>query len=246
MSNTTYLITGANRGIGLGLTGTLLKRPNTTVIAAVRNPFASTSLTSLPTGPNSTLITISIDATFPESAHSAIKTLQSEHSISKIDVVIANAGISDYYGPATITPIEEVTRHYNVNVIGPLALFQATYPLLKKSSNPKFVGISTGAASIGDMGDWPLECTAYGSSKAALNYWLVKAHHENPDITIFPISPGWVATDMGNKGAKSAGMEQAPVKVEDSVAGLLEKVDGATREKTSGTFQSYDDMKFNW
>ena len=56
----------------------------------------------------------------------------------------------------------------------------------------------------------------------------------------------WVATDMGNKGAKSAGMEQAPVKVEDSVAGLLEKVDGATREKTSGTFQSYDDMKFNW
>ncbi|KAK2777677.1 hypothetical protein FQN53_002128, partial [Emmonsiellopsis sp. PD_33] len=34
---TTYAITGANRGLGLGLVKTYLSRPNTSVIAIVRN-----------------------------------------------------------------------------------------------------------------------------------------------------------------------------------------------------------------
>ncbi|CAG8878138.1 unnamed protein product [Penicillium nalgiovense] len=50
MTNTIYLITGASRGIGRGLTETFLARSNSTVIAAVRDPVGalSQSLQSLP------------------------------------------------------------------------------------------------------------------------------------------------------------------------------------------------------
>lgn len=34
----------------------------------------------------------------------------------------------------------------------------------------------------------------------------------------------WVQTDMGNMGAHSVGMKEAPVTVEESVSGLLNKV----------------------
>jgi hypothetical protein len=43
MTNTIYLITGASRGIGRGLAEIFLARPNTIVIAAVRDPAGASS-----------------------------------------------------------------------------------------------------------------------------------------------------------------------------------------------------------
>ena len=192
MSLKSYLITGANRGIGLGLTTSLLARSNVLVIAAVRDPSASSSkaLSSLPIGPSSKLIVVKVDAAAPTAACDAETTLHTQHGISKLDVVIANAGISKYYGPAATTPLSEVRDHYEVNVSGPLAIFQATWPLLEKSEAPIYVAVSTGAASIGDMGDIPFPLTAYGASKAALNFIVRKIHFENEKLIAFPISPG--------------------------------------------------------
>ena len=98
MTSTVYLITGASRGIGRGLVETFLARSNTTVIAAVRDPASapSQSLQSLSKGDSSRLIVVKIDAKSPTDPAAAVKTLQTEHSIDHIDVVIANAGISDH------------------------------------------------------------------------------------------------------------------------------------------------------
>jgi len=49
-----------------------------------------------------------------------------------------------------------------------------------------------------------------------------------------------VQTDMGNGGARAFGLEEAPMSLETSMKGVLELIDNATREKTSGTFQSAD------
>jgi len=119
-------------------------------------------------------------------------------------------------------------------------------PLLKHAPKPVFVGITTGLASLGDMASLPVQSTAYGMSKAALNYAVRKIHFENEWLVAFVLSPGWVRTEMGNKGAEANGMERAPVTVDDSVKGMLVKIDNATREKTSGTFQSFDKTEFNW
>jgi norsolorinic acid ketoreductase len=168
-------------------------RPDTTVIAGVRDleSASSKAINSLPTGQNSRVIVVHIDNLSESSAKDSIKVLESKHGIAKLDVVIANAGITNFYGPAIDTPLSEVRNHFEVNTIGALALFQATWPLLQAAPKPKFVVITTGLASIGDMGSMPMPVTAYGASKAAVNYIARKIHFENPNLIAFPISPGY-------------------------------------------------------
>lgn len=223
---TTYLITGANRGLGLGLTTALALRPNTVVFAGVRSfsPQVMDTLTSLPVGEHSYVAPIVIDATDAMTAATAAETIRREHGYDYIDVVIANSGIAEAYHLASITPLDAVRKHFEVNTIGPLALFQSFLPLLLNAKNPKFVVISTGAGSIGDMDKVPMPVTAYGSSKAAVNFIVRKIHFENEGLIAFPLHPGWVQTDMGNRGAQAVGMEQAPVTLQQSVEGMLDKV----------------------
>jgi norsolorinic acid ketoreductase len=153
---------------------------------------SSTSLTKISTTNGSKVITVAIDSSIDTSAKEAVDTLKTQHGIKMLDVVIANAGISKYYGLAEITPVEEVREHFEVNTIGVLTLFQATLPLLKKAPDPVFMALSTGICSIGDMGSLPLPVTAYGISKVALNYMVRKIHFENPGLIAFVISPGYV------------------------------------------------------
>jgi norsolorinic acid ketoreductase len=180
------------QGIGRGLLESLLMRPNTTVIAGVRDVESASSkaITSLPTAQNSRAIVVHIDNLSENSAKDSVKELQSNHGITKLDVVIANAGITNFYGPAISTPLSEVRSHFEVNTVGSLSLFQATWPLLEAAPSPKFVAVTTGLASIGDMESMPMPVTAYGASKAALNYLTRKIHFENPSLIAFPISPG--------------------------------------------------------
>lgn len=44
------------------------------------------------------------------------------------------------------------------------------------------------------------------------------------------ISSRWVQTDMGNQGAAFAGMKEAPITIQTSVGGIVDKIDNATRE----------------
>lgn len=84
------------------------------------------------------------------------------------------------------------------NLYGPIVLFQATHSLLRKSANPKFIPISSQAASIDGITvrSAAVGATGYGSSKAALNWVTRKIHFENDWLTTFLISPGMVYTDM--------------------------------------------------
>ena len=78
-------------------------------------------------------------------------------------------------------------------------------------------------------------------------WWVTKnIHIENPSLIAFPIHPGWVQTEMGNAGAKANGLEEAPVTLKDCVDGMIDKIDSATREKTSGTYVSFDGKHINW
>lgn len=176
------------------MTETLLQRPDVTIIAGVRDPNSPTSqsLTTLPTGPNSKVIVTPIDISSQASIKAGIASL-SAHSITTIDILISNAGISNYFGLATTTPIEIVREHFEVNAIGTLSLFQEVWPLLKQSKKergPVFMALSSGVGSIGDMGKLPLEATAYGMSKVAVNYMVRKIHFENEGLVAFVISPG--------------------------------------------------------
>jgi norsolorinic acid ketoreductase len=171
---------------------TYLSRPNTTVIATVRDTSSASSkaLASLTRGSGSLIITVKLDSAVDTDAQAAIDLLKSSHAITHLDVVIANAGIANWWGRTLEAPTAEFRSHFDINTLGTVTLFQATWPLLEKSSDPKFVYISTVVGSIGEVEKWPLDGVVYGASKAAMNYIVRKIHVEHQNLTVFPLHPG--------------------------------------------------------
>ncbi|KAI4676553.1 uncharacterized protein J4E88_007471 [Alternaria novae-zelandiae] len=245
MAGTTYLITGAARGLGKAMVETYLARPNNTVIAVARTTSSAESLKSLPAGKDSKLIVVAYDSRDTEGPKKAIEQLKSQ-GITTIDTVIANAGISSDYAPVASVSLDVLKSHVEVNAYGPLLLFQAVLPLLLKSSNPKFAALGTPIASITGMESRPFPMAAYGMSKVMLHWMVCKAHFDHPELTAFVLDPGFVQTDMGNEGAKTFGMEKAFITVEDSANFLVSTIDKATREETSGHFPTIEGGDFKW
>ncbi|KAM0754912.1 NAD(P)-binding protein [Meredithblackwellia eburnea MCA 4105] len=234
-TKTVYLVSGANRGIGFGLVSTLAQRPNAVVFAGARDVSKADALNAL-AKEKSNVHVVKLTSGDAEDNKAAVAEIQK--IAGQLDVVVANAGISKYYGPLVSTPISELHDHFEINTFAPVVLFQAVHPLLSKSPSgaPQFHIISTGAASISQY--FPIQAGAYGGSKAAANFMVQTIHteHASEGFISSAINPGWVQTDMGNQGAAANGMPAAPVTVQDSVDGILAIVDGATREKSSGKF----------
>ena len=180
-------------GIGHGLLKAYISRPNSIVIAGVRDLSKDTSksLSSVAVGKGSKLVIVKLDSHSKTDAKSAVQLLRSEHGIDHLDVVIANAGIANYWGSALETPPAELRDHIDVNAIAILTLFQATWSLLQASQNPKFILASSILASMGMMEEIPMPDAALGASKAAANFLMLKIHHEHPKLTVVPLHPGY-------------------------------------------------------
>ncbi|EPE33481.1 NAD(P)-binding Rossmann-fold containing protein [Glarea lozoyensis ATCC 20868] len=249
-SNTIYLITGANRGIGLGLTSLLLSRPNTTVVATVRDKTTSTtSLLALPKAPGSELIIayLSISTTSAleiESAHKALAEDLETRGINRLDVLIANAGNGTSFKSAADTDLEDVVRDFHTNTLAPLSLYQTLLPLLQRSKAAKFIIIGSILGSITSTTSAP--CLGYGISKTGTHYIAAKIHHEEEKMVVLVVHPGWVQTSTGQKFADSIGVEMPPMGVEDSARGVVEQIDKATKETISGCFVGWDGEVVPW
>ncbi|KAI0172717.1 hypothetical protein GGR52DRAFT_419308 [Hypoxylon sp. FL1284] len=238
----TVLITGANRGLGRALAIRFLARPNITVVAAVRdlNHDTSRSLSDLARSEGTKLIVVKVDATSDVDAQDAVKLIQAEHGITKLDIVVANAGYGTMFGDLSQVKPSEVRDLVDINTLGPLRLFQAVRPLLEAGDQPRFVLIGTPIASIAAMENSPFPMFAYGASKAAAHYLTRKIHCESPGLIAFVADPGFMQTDMGNTGARHFGYEKAFVPVDASADFVL---DQATREDTSGKFVTIDQTR---
>ncbi|XPS77145.1 Norsolorinic acid ketoreductase [Ascochyta lentis] len=241
---TTYLVTGANRGLGRGLVQQLLLRVSTTVVACVRSVATSqASFQGLDLGNNSRLVVVQLDCASASDPQQAVQELHSVHRITRIDVVIANAGIANDHHPASSVPLDQLEEHMMVNAYSMLLLFQATKSLLQRSIQaPKFVYIGARLGTISDMdrlGRAPL--AAYSLSKLAGNWLVRKLHYENEWLIAFIVDPGYVQSDMGNYGAQLLGRQQADTPIEDSARGILSRIDDATKDVGSGQFVLWED-----
>jgi norsolorinic acid ketoreductase len=240
-SSTVWLITGSNRGLGQHLVKTVLQRDNQAVIAASRQGPVDPIVTEEPNG--SKTIAVRIDNEDDGDAMKAISSIK-KLGINRIDNVVAMAGVSKYWGPISSTPAQELRDHFQVNAVASVTLFQAVLPLLKESKDAKFVYITSSVASMG--APIPIPAGAYGASKVAGNFLVQKVHQENENLTAFALNPGWVQTDMGNQGARANGMEQAPVTLNDSINGILHRIDTATRKNSSGQFKDFAGVDIPW
>lgn len=247
---TVYVVTGGNRGIGLGLVKGLLSRPSTTVIATVRNNASATSLkqdisATVKTGDQSNLEIVELDLTAAPSA-GKVEEIFSRLGYDHIDVLVNNAGVSPPMFTAAQTPAEDLRVAFEVNTIAPLMVFQGLWPLLQKSARPKVIMMSS---SVGCITFQELSGGSYGPSKAALN-WITRALHlqnEEAGLVAVALHPGWVQTRMGEKSAKDWEYPHPPPEtVDNSVKGVLEVIDGATRDTVSGKFVTYQGQVLPW
>ncbi|KAF5600614.1 Aflatoxin biosynthesis ketoreductase nor-1 [Fusarium pseudoanthophilum] len=243
-NDTVWVVTGGNRGIGLGFVKALIARPSVTVIATVRNEEARTGLKNatngLVKGDGTELKVVQLDFTNALSP----EQIRNAFDIDHVDVLINNAAASFKSYPVLKIPTDDLRSAFEINTTGPLTVVQGLWPLLRKSSAPKVVNISS---SVGCITYHEVTAGAYGPSKAALN-WLTRAlHQQNEALIAFALHPGFVNTEMGYSAATEWGFPHHMLEaVEEAVKGSLGIIDGATRETVSGKFVSYEGQELPW
>lgn len=208
------LITGANRGLGLGLARAFAGR-GWRVYAGCRKPDEAAALAELTT---KGVRALPLDVAEEASVRAAFAAVAAE--AGGVDVVVNNAGInpaSRDLGVAEV-PVAQVADALDVNLLGALRVLQAAVPLLRAGSQPRIVNISSGAGSLAHNSATRPQ-PAYCISKAALNMLTRRAARELSGIIVVSVSPGWVRTDMGGPDAALGLDEVAP-----ALADLVERL----------------------
>ncbi|KAH8203678.1 hypothetical protein TruAng_002208 [Truncatella angustata] len=246
-SQTVVFISGVSRGIGEMLAQTYLSKPNHTVIGSTRSGEAA-GPNSTPAANGSKFISVKIESTTLSDPEAAVKEIIAA-GIDHVDVVVANAGVSPALLPPTSADLDDVSKAFTVNTLGPWALFKAFFPLLEKSKNAKWVAITTAVASLGAMEVFgAYVAPGYGISKVGLGWltllcaapWVGSIIHSQHELQVNKTS--LVQTDMGNAAARMMGLEQAPDTKEKSAQSIIDiiayqlKIEKATRKETSGKF----------
>ncbi|KAI0667321.1 NAD-P-binding protein [Trametes maxima] len=236
---TTWLVTGASRGIGLETVRQLVALPNTLVVAAARNPEKATALHGLKSGAKGSLHVVELDTSNFDSIRALHKQLDPILGEFGLDYLVSNAAILKNDTAFTLDP-ESILEVVKTNVAGPALLSQVALPYLEKGKEKKLLHISSTGGSIGSIGAIDLfvsGVTSYAISKAGLNMLVVKQKHGRPDLTIIALCPGYVKTDMGGKDAL---LEPA-----ESVAGILKVITSVTNAD-SGKFLRHTGEEIPW
>ncbi|KZT54366.1 NAD(P)-binding protein [Calocera cornea HHB12733] len=261
---TVYLISGATRGIGLAIVTQLATRENTIVFAGARDPSAAKGLQALESKYRGKVHIVKL--TSPNEVDNKAAVAKVKETAGRLDVVIANAGISNSYVPSVEVGLNAMRENFEINVLGPLVLFQASYPLLKSSSDsPKFIVISTAVGSIQIGTTFPIPNLPYGTTKAAVNWLTVKLHYEYPGLSAsigssqgsnadthplvsVPLHPGAVKTDMTQFAVELLpDLDNYPmITTEESATGVLKIVDAAKREEEGPKLMNYDGTTLPW
>ncbi len=209
----TYLITGANRGIGLEYCRQLKERGDH-VIAVCRS--TSDELDNLK---------VSIETGVDLTSETDIASLVNRLDAQSIDVLINNAGIMKTFGLDNLD-IDSIRRQFEINALAPLRLTRALLPNLKAGS--KIILMTSRMGSIEDNTSG--NSYGYRMSKVALSMAgkSLSIDLKSYQIAVAILHPGLVKTRMTNFNAQGITPEQ-------SVKGLLARIEQLNLENT-GTF----------
>ena len=209
----TFLITGANRGIGLEYCRQLQERGER-VIAVCRT--SSLELETL-----GVRIEAGIDMTNDAAMASLVERLDGLH----LDGLILNAGILESTGLEDLKA-ESLRRQFEVNALGPLRLTHALLPQLGNGS--KLILMTSRMGSIEDNSSGG--SYGYRMSKVALNMAgkSLAIDLQSRGIAVAILHPGLVRTRMVN-------FHPQGISPAEAVLGLLARIDALTLEN-SGSF----------
>jgi NAD(P)-dependent dehydrogenase (short-subunit alcohol dehydrogenase family) len=214
------LITGANRGLGLEF-ARQYSTEGWDVIATARQ-----------SSPELDALAVRVEPLDLSDAD-AVAALPAKVEGS-LDLFISNAGTNHPMDGETAEDARDWAQMMFVNAIAPFMLGKAL--LGRMTHGGKMIAISSGMGSIGDNGGgW----IPYRTSKAALNMaWNSLAlEARRGGVTCVLLSPGWVKTRMGGRGAE--------ITPEESVSAMRRLVDRLTIDDT-GRFLRRNGSELPW
>ncbi|CAI2353186.1 unnamed protein product [Caenorhabditis sp. 36 PRJEB53466] len=242
MSPASVVVTGANRGIGLGLVQQFVKDKNIRhIIATAREVEKATELNAI-NDPRVHVLPLTV--TSDESIDTLVSKVGEIVGDNGLNLLVNNAGIALKYNSHSKPNRALLTEQLDVNTVSVVLLSQKFIPLLTKAaakvsgdelsvSRAAVVTISSGAGSItlNDIGSGWFDGLAYRLSKSAVNQFArtfaidLKEEH----ILAVNFCPGWVQTDMGG--------QQAQLTVEQSTSELVASFDKLGNSHNGGYFK---------
>jgi NAD(P)-dependent dehydrogenase (short-subunit alcohol dehydrogenase family) len=185
MSNQVAIVTGGAQGIGLAVAKRFISMGAVVIIWDMDTEQAEKTATDL--GPNA--FTYAVDVTDSSGIEGAANQVNEEHG--KIDVLIANAGISGLNAPVIDYPVEEWNRVVDINLNGVFNCCRSVLPHMVKSGYGRVVNVASIAGKEGNP-----NAGAYSASKAgviALTKTLGK-EHASDNISVNCVTPAAART----------------------------------------------------
>ncbi len=220
-----FLVTGANRGLGLAFVK-ILTQAGHRVIATVR-----------PDADRQKLEVLTQDILELDLANlSSVRLLGQRLTGQPIDCIVNNGVMSPDGSELGAIDIEKISKAFDTNVVGPLGVVQALLTNLMSGNDKKIVNITSDLASFSRKNHCRLY--AYQSSKAALNMLniLLSKELKEKGISCFLIHPGPVKTRLNEGGTL------AP---EQSATAILSLLDELSIEK-SGQWLDFNGETVPW
>lgn len=182
------LVTGASRGIGLGIAQRLQAEGATVVLTARKPEPLAETVAEFPAG-----TAVGIAGKSDDAAHRAEVFDTIAEKFGRLDVLVTNVGINPVYGDTAEIELDAARKILEVNVLGTLAWIQGAIGhngLHFKENKGRILSISSVAGQNPSEG-----IGMYGVSKAAVAH-LVKtlAVELGPDIRVNGIAPAVVKT----------------------------------------------------
>lgn len=201
------LVTGANKSIGFEVARQLAQKGIYVYLGSRNLENGIAAVNKLKAEGIDNVEAIQLDVTNDESVMEA--RLRIGGKTKSLDILINNAGIYGGYPQSAFdATIEQFKATFDANVYGVVRVTQSFIDLLKKSSEPRIVNVSSSQGSITLHSDpsykyYDYKGAVYLSSKAALNMYTVVLAYELKDsnFKVNAICPGYTKTDFnGHRG----------------------------------------------
>ena len=226
---TTTLITGATRGLGKETARQLVATGHTVYLGA--RDDARGRATAAELGARH----VPLDVTDDASVAAALARIGADGGL---DVLVNNAGIAllARNGPDALTT-------FDTNAVGIIRVTEAALPLLRRSTNPVVVNISSALGSFSANHDprrpaSQVQAIVYAATKAAVSMLTVQYARAVPEVKFNAVEPGYTATGLGGHDNSHG----RPVEISARTIVRMATID---RDGPTGTFQE-DDGELGW